>query len=250
MGERHYLIVGGTRGIGLALVKHLLSNHENSVSVLGRRSLGEFSDPRLRHYVTDVMNRDALVDGLDRAVQCFGELTCAIFLQRHRGDKSKITEDLGVALVATKDAIDHLVERKSFSSDGNQSIVLVSSVADRYVAAEQPLGYHLGKAGLSHLARYYAVALGPKGIRVNSVSPCVVAKQEAKAYYDENKWLVDRYEASIPLGRMGRPEDIVKTIMFLAGEDASYITGQNIVVDGGLTLLSHESLIRDFPRLG
>jgi len=141
------------------------------------------------------------------------------------------------------------VDRRGFSDDGqSNSIVLVSSIADRYVAPEQSLGYHLAKAGFSQLARYYALELGPLGIRVNSVSPCVVAKDEAREFYDKNEWLVDRYKKFIPLGRMGKPEDIVNAIMFLAGEQASYITGQNIVVDGGLTLRSHESLIRDLPR--
>ena len=125
--------------------------------------------------------------------------------------------------------------------------MLVSSIADRYVAPEPSLGYHLGKAGLSQLARYYALVLGPMGIRVNSVSPWVVAKDEGKEFYDKNKWLVDSFSRLIPLGRMGKPQDIAIPIMFLASEQASYIIGQNIAIDGGLTLRSHESLIRDFP---
>lgn len=125
---------------------------------------------------------------------------------------------------------------------------MVSSIADRYVAPEQPLDYHLGKAGFTQLARYYALQLGPLAIRVNVVSPCVVAKDEASEFFDRNEWLVGRYQKFIPLGRMGRPQDIVNAIMFLASDQASYITGQNLVVDGGLTLRSHESLLRDMPR--
>lgn len=97
------------------------------------------------------------------------------------------------------------------------------------------------------MARYYALVLGPMGIRVNSVSPWVVAKDEGKEFYDKNKWLVDSFSRLIPLGRMGKPQDIAIPIMFLASEQASYIIGQNIAIDGGLTLRSHESLIRDFP---
>jgi NAD(P)-dependent dehydrogenase (short-subunit alcohol dehydrogenase family) len=250
MAERHFLVVGGTRGIGRSLVQHLVGGEGNCVSALGRNPSLDVQSPRLTHYAVDVSNREALLWSLDQAVERYGKLTCVAFIQRHRAGKDDFDMELTVALSATKNAIDHLVDRRYFFAGGqSNSIVLVSSIADRYVAPEQSLGYHLGKAGLSQLARYYALALGPSGIRVNSVSPCVVAKDEARAFYDKNAWLVDRFRTLIPLGRMGKPQDIVNAIMFLAGEQASYITGQNIVVDGGLTLRSHESLIRDFPRV-
>ncbi|HKZ81727.1 MAG TPA: SDR family oxidoreductase, partial [Pyrinomonadaceae bacterium] len=236
-------------GIGRALVEHLISGEGNCVSVLGRNPSLDVKSPKLVQYAVDVSNREMLLSCLDQAVARCGKLACVVFLQRHRAGKDEFDMELAVALSATKNAIDHLVDRRGFSDDGqSNSIVLVSSIADRYVAPEQSLGYHLAKAGFSQLARYYALELGPLGIRVNSVSPCVVAKDEAREFYDKNEWLVDRYKKFIPLGRMGKPEDIVNAIMFLAGEQASYITGQNIVVDGGLTLRSHESLIRDLPR--
>jgi len=249
MAERHFLIVGGTRGIGRALVKHLLDGEENCVSVIGRNPGMDVESPRLTQYAVDVSNRDALLPSLDQAVERFGKLSCVVFLQRHRAEGDEFEMELTVALCATKNAIEHLVGRSYFSDDGqSNSIVLVSSIADGYVAPEQSLGYHLGKAGLSHLARYYAFELGPIGIRVNSVSPCVVAKEEAREFFETNQWLVDRFSKFIPLARMGKPQDVVNAIMFFASEQASYITGQNIVVDGGLTLRSHESLIRDFPQ--
>jgi NAD(P)-dependent dehydrogenase (short-subunit alcohol dehydrogenase family) len=249
MAEKHFLVVGGTRGIGRALVKHLIIEPSNRVSVLGRTSAADLESPRLTQYAVDVTSQEMLLSSLNQAVAHYGKLSCVIFLQRHRSVKDEHDIELTVSLRATKDAIDHLVSQHSFATSGeSNSIVLVSSVADRYVAPEQSLGYHLSKAGVTQLARYYAVMLGPRGIRVNSVSPCVVAKPEAKVFWEENEWLVDRYSKLIPLGRMAKPQDIVNAISFLASEQASYITGQNIVVDGGLTLRSHESLIRDFPQ--
>jgi NAD(P)-dependent dehydrogenase (short-subunit alcohol dehydrogenase family) len=249
MTERHFLVVGGTRGIGRALVNRLVAEENNSVSVLGRSRGSDVSSSRLTYYAVDVSNREALLLSLDQAVTSYGKLACVIFLQRHRALNEEFDFELTVALSATKNAIDHLVKQRHFSSDGQaNSIVLVSSVADRYVATEQSLGYHVCKAGFTHLARYYALALGPVGLRVNSVAPCVVAKDEAKEFWDNTEWLVDRYTKLIPLGRMGTPQDIVNAILFLASDQASYITGQNLVVDGGLTLRSHESLIREFPQ--
>lgn len=250
MGERHFLVVGGTRGIGRALVRHLVDARGNCVSVLGRNPGAEIDAPNLTQYPVDVTDRNSLRSCVDRAVARYGKLACAVFMQRHRGAEDEFETDLDVALGATKDAIDYIVSKRWLCGGDGQSasIVLVSSIADRYVAPEQSAGYHVGKAGISQMARYYALALGPLGIRVNAVSPCVVAKDEAKEFYETNKWLVDRFRKFIPLGRMGTPQDIVNAIEFLAGEQASYITGQNIVIDGGLTLRSHESLLRDFSR--
>lgn len=250
MTEKHFLVVGGTRGIGLALVKHLVCDESNYVSVIGRSFVGDIQSPRMTHYAIDVLNQEALLSTLDQALERYGKLACVVFFQRHRAtDKDDFDTGLAVALNATKNAIDYLVDRCYFTTDSHaNNIVLVSSIADRFVAPEQSLCYHLAKAGISQLSRYYALALGPMGIRVNCVSPCVVAKDEAKEFYDNNEWLVDRFKKFIPLGRMGKPQDIVNAIMFLAGEQASYITGQNIVIDGGLTLRSHESLIRDFSQ--
>ncbi len=249
MADRHCLVVGGTRGIGLALVRHLLDLGNHFVSVIGRTPNASVESSMLSQYAVDVTDQTALLSSLDLSTQRYGPVSTVVFFQRHRSGPDGFDTAMAVALGATRRTIDHLVARNSFASGGgSNSIVLVSSIADRYVAPEQPLDYHVAKAGLSQLARYYALKLGPIGIRVNCVSPCVVAKDEALEFYNKNQWLVDRCRAFIPLGRMGRPKDIVNAIMFLAGAESSYITGQNIVVDGGLTLRSHESLLRDIPR--
>jgi len=247
--KRHFLVVGGTKGTGRVLVNHLVAEGLFAVSVFGRSAGGHAQTPGLAQYPVDVSDKKLLLSCLDQAVANHGKLACVVFLQRYRSGNDEFDKELAVAISATKNAIDHIVDKQYFTNDGqSNSIVLVSSVADQFVAPEQSPGYHVGKAGLSQLGRYYALKLGPMGIRVNTVSPCMVAKDEAMEYYDKNKWLVDRFNKYIPIGRMGRPQDIVNAVMFLAGEQASYITGQNILVDGGLTLRTHESMLRDFPR--
>jgi NAD(P)-dependent dehydrogenase (short-subunit alcohol dehydrogenase family) len=251
MADRHYIVVGGTRGTGQALVQHLLAvDPANRVSVFGRSHAAEEANPRLAAHAVDVSDAAALGAALDRAVTTHGKVHGIVFMQRNRSRSDAFETDLSVALTATKNAIDHLVGGDYFSGhEAGNSIVMVSSIADRYVAPEQDLGYHVSKAGLVQLARYYALQLGHKGIRVNVVSPCVLIKDAAQEYYRENSWITDRFEKLIPLGRAGKSQDIINAIMFLAGDQASYITGQNIVVDGGLTLRSHESIIRNFPRV-
>jgi NAD(P)-dependent dehydrogenase (short-subunit alcohol dehydrogenase family) len=202
-------------------------------------------DGRVAVYAVDVTDA-ALKPALDAAVAAAGRFDGVVLMQRNRA-ADDFEADLAVALTASKNIIEHLLERGHFNQapQGN-SVVMVSSIADHYVAPEQDAGYHVSKAGLVQLARYYALRLGPFGIRVNVVSPCVVIKEEAREFYRNNSWLTERFERFIPLGRAGSSQDIVNAIMFLLGAQSSYITGQNIVVDGGLTLRSHESIIGDF----
>ncbi|MFL9880072.1 SDR family oxidoreductase [Herbaspirillum rhizosphaerae] len=250
MSDKHYIVVGGTRGTGLALVQHLLAaDPGNRVSVFGRNPASQRASLQLGMHAVDVSDAAALRATLDRAVAMHGKVDSIVFMQRNRSSTDAFETDLSVALTATRVAIDHLVECSYFTmSETGNSIVMVSSIADHYIAPEQDLGYHVSKAGLAQLARYYALQLGHKGIRVNVVSPCVVIKEAAQEYYRQNSWITDRFERFIPLGRAGSSQDIINTIMFLSSDQASYITGQNIAVDGGLTLRSHESIIRDFPR--
>jgi NAD(P)-dependent dehydrogenase (short-subunit alcohol dehydrogenase family) len=113
-----------------------------------------------------------------------------------------------------------------------------------YVASEQPVSYHMAKAAVTQMVRYYAVALGASGIRVNAISPGTIVKEEAKTFYRDHPDLEQLYRDIIPLGRMGTADDVANLAQFLLSERASFLTGQNIVLDGGVSLHAHESLAR------
>ena len=111
------------------------------------------------------------------------------------------------------------------------SVVNVSSVAGLKPAPG--IGFYgASKAMLSHITQELAVELGP-GIRVNAVAPAVVKTRFATALYEGRE---DEVAAAYPLKRLGRPEDIGSVVAFLLSEDAAWVTGQIIVVDGGVTL--------------
>jgi NAD(P)-dependent dehydrogenase (short-subunit alcohol dehydrogenase family) len=93
-----------------------------------------------------------------------------------------------------------------------------------------PVAYAAIKGGLINLTRYFAAYYGPSNVRVNCVSPGGIFDNQAKSF-------VERYEAKVPLRRMGTPEDIAPTVCFLLSDGSSYITGQNLVVDGGWTAI-------------
>lgn len=91
-----------------------------------------------------------------------------------------------------------------------------------------PAVYSAAKAGLWGLTKYLATYWGHNGIRVNAVTPGGV-------FSGQNDEFVRRYSTRVPLGRMARAEEIADAMLFLVSDDASYITGQNIIIDGGLT---------------
>src|SRR5439155_20485051 len=104
--------------------------------------------------------------------------------------------------------------------------------------------YHAVQRALRQLARFYDVTLGPKGIRVNCVSPGIVLKPEADRFYRANKKLVALYERIAPLRRFGTAADVARVVWFLCSEDSAFITGQDIVVDGGISLVWQATLAR------
>ena len=93
-----------------------------------------------------------------------------------------------------------------------------------------PAAYSAIKGGIVNFSRYLASYLGPNNIRVNTVSPGGI-------FDSQNPTFVANYNKKVPMRRMGQPKDIAPVISFLLSEDASYITGQNIAVDGGWTAI-------------
>ena len=245
--NRHYLIFGATKGTGKCLIDSLIRNKNNNISTFGRTK-NYLKNSNLNYFSQDITNYKRLFININKCVEKFGCFNTVIFMQRHRSynDYNEIEKDIEVGVIATQKIIDYLLTNNYFNlKSTNNSILLVSSVASYYISTEQKVGYHISKAALNQLGRFYAAKLGKIGVRVNTISPCVVKKKEASEFYKKNESLVQEFNKIIPTGRMGVSEDIINLIIFLTSNKSKYITGQNIVIDGGLTLLSHESLIRE-----
>jgi NAD(P)-dependent dehydrogenase (short-subunit alcohol dehydrogenase family) len=131
---------------------------------------------------------------------------------------------------------------------GGGAIVNISSIASDFIS-DQSADYHVGKAGICQLSRYLAWVMGPKNIRVNTVSPgFIVKKDNIEKYNKDEKWK-SRWEWCHALRRSGRSEDISNLILFLASEFSSFITGQTMVVDGGLTLRGQGNLLKEYSKI-
>lgn len=248
MKKKHSLIVGGTRGTGRALTKLLLGDG-NNVSVIGSKQPSE-KDSTLegvKYWIADVSDHKKLGVVLEDIIKVNGKINDLVFFQRYRGKENAWEGELATTVTATKNTIERMQDE--FTEEGGKSIVVVSSVIGRFVADGQSVGYHVAKSAVEAMVRFYAVQLGPKGIRVNSVSPFTLLKEESKDFYLNNKDLMELYKKIVPLGRMGKAEETASTIRFLCGPDSSFISGQNIVIDGGLSLKWQESLARSLQGI-
>ena len=239
----HSLILGGTRGIGRVLMRQF-QDQGHTVSVVGRRLPPEQDRvlAGVSHWITDISNPTRLSETLDQILRQNGKLNYLVFLQRYRGEGDEWERELAISLTATKNTIGHLSEH--FVERGDRAIVMVGSIAGDHIVSEQPASYHVAKAGLRQMAAYYGVKMGGKGIRVNCVSPSIMVKEEGAKFYEENKDIVNMYNSVIPLGRMGTAEDAANIISFLCTPKAGFINGQQIVVDGGVSVVSQESFAR------
>lgn len=121
---------------------------------------------------------------------------------------------------------------RSMMAKGKGAIVNIGSIAG-LIASPGQANYAASKGGITALTRTLAAELAPKGIRVNTVVPGLLTEGMAQRI---NRHLAEERRIHIPLARFGNPEEVAHAVLFLASDDASYITGQQLVVDGGLSL--------------
>jgi NAD(P)-dependent dehydrogenase (short-subunit alcohol dehydrogenase family) len=125
--------------------------------------------------------------------------------------------------------------RRMIAAGHGGSIVSVGSIAGSSVLGRESLAYGVAMAGVEQLTRELAVAWAPHGIRVNAIKPCQFVNPGLQAIIDDpaRRDVVARMISGIPMGRMGRPDEIVGPLIFLASDAASMVTGISMPVDGG-----------------
>lgn len=233
--------------MGRALTRALVEAGHR-VSVVGRRAPDDRDrdQPGVRYWAADLLDNAARARVLCEIVETGGKINHLVFLQRYRGHGDPWAGEVETTLTLTRDVIEALCGE---FADGERAIVVVSSVLGEQIVENQSVGYHVVRGGLKSMVRYYAVKLGPRGIRVNGVAPCTFMKEESRDFYLANTELMKMFETMVPLGRIATSEDMVSVIQFLCGRPAAYVTGQVLVVDGGTSVVWHEALARKLSGL-
>jgi NAD(P)-dependent dehydrogenase (short-subunit alcohol dehydrogenase family) len=239
LAGRGAVVTGGARGIGRAVADRLAADGAR-VGVLDLDL-----DPESPHvgWQADVADAAAVDAAIAEAAERLGGLAILVnnagfgtakALHRYRDDEwdRLVGVNLTGAWHAMRAALPHL------QASGAGSIVSIAgTTASRPTRGEGP--YAAAKAGLVALTKTAAVEYAPE-VRVNAVSPGYIATRLTRAVVEDER-LRARVEGRIPLGRIGTVEDVAGVVAFLCGPDAAYLTGQDIVVDGGSVLPSHQS---------
>ena len=247
MTTQHAVVVGGTRGLGRIVVERFLARG-CSVSVVSRRKPADFPEQaRLRHFAADLENSASLKGLWTQISNAGGFISYLVLSQRFRGEGDPWAGEIQVGLTASRDLIEGFAAH--FAQTGDRAIGVVSSVYAKFVGSSQPVGYHAVKGGLNAMVRHYAVTLGRKGIRVNAIMPLTYLKPESRAFYEKNEKLMDVYRRLVPLGRLGTAEESADALDFLCSERASFINGQCLFLDGGVSAVWQEEVAKSFSGL-
>jgi len=237
------IVTGASRGIGLAIARRFVAEG-GRVTVTARGAdalagavgeLGEEVALGVPGKADDPAHQEEVVA---RTVERFGRLDVLV---NNAGinpvagpvttaDAGAIQKTFGVNVTAAIGWVEQ-ARRAGLGEHAGAAVVNVASVAG--LRPSPPIGvYGASKAALIHLTGQLAVELAPR-IRVNAVAPAVVKTAFATLLYEGREEAV---AAGYPLGRLGVPDDVASAVAFLASDDAAWVTGQTLVVDGGLLL--------------
>lgn len=237
---KRVLIIGGSRGIGAEAVRRFSAG---GARVAFTYHKSELEADALRQETgavpirCDVKFSNSVKIAVDKAFEVLGQIDCLICnaaisdinLVTDIGDE-RWEEIIDTNLNGVYYCISKVLPAMISSQSG--SIITISSMWGQ-VGASCEVAYSAAKAGVIGMTKALAKEVGPSGIRVNCIAPGMIdTEMNAEIAEDVVAGIADE----TPLGRIGKPEDVVRTMEFLASDDSSFITGQIIGVNGGLII--------------
>jgi 3-oxoacyl-[acyl-carrier protein] reductase len=238
------VVTGAARGIGRAIAERLaregadivicdlqaewLAETADAIQALGRKALP---------VAVDVGNGESVTACIAEAIKVFGKIDIMV-------NNAGITKD-GLLVRMSDEDWDAVLQvnlkgtflftravAKSMMKQRSGAIVNIASVIGLIGNAGQ-CNYAASKAGVIALTKSTAKELATRGVRVNAIAPGFISSKMTDALSQEVR---DQMLKAIPMARFGEPEDIAKAVVFLASEEASYITGQVLSVNGGMVM--------------
>ena len=225
---KNYLIIGGSTGIGNSLVKILSENNQ----VYASYNKTEVSDSMATYFYHDVsnsLNQEILPEVIDGLAYCVGSIQLKPF---HRFTEEDFIRDYELQVLGAVKVIQEILPKLKQSS--SPSIVLFSTVA-----VQTGFTFHslvsASKGAIEGLTKALAAELSPK-IRVNCIAPSITQTPLAGALLNTEEKITANGQRH-PLGRIGQPNDIAELAAFLLSEKSSWITGQIMHIDGGISTI-------------
>jgi NAD(P)-dependent dehydrogenase (short-subunit alcohol dehydrogenase family) len=259
------VVTGGASGIGRATALRFVAEGAEvlvgDIDEAAGRALADESDGRITFRRTDVTDA-AAIEGLMHAAYDAGGLDIVFNNAGAGGAREPIDEvspeewDRTMALLLRSVALGIRYAAPLIASRGGGAIVNTSSVS-ALGTGYAPTAYSTAKAGVLHLTKLAAANLAKDHIRVNAVVPGFITTNIFTRHLDVGENARAQANAMIaaaaadaqPIRRAGAPEDIAAAVAFLASEDASFVTGTHILVDGGLTIGTRASWDATAPSL-
>jgi NAD(P)-dependent dehydrogenase (short-subunit alcohol dehydrogenase family) len=244
------IVTGGSSGIGERIVEIFVEQGAKVVVAARRQEEGAALEKRLgvRFIRADVSSESDVKTMVDQTVKWFGRVDCLVnnagvpspMVSITEIDVPTIDQLLAVNVRGVLLGIKHVAP--VMLSQGTGSIINIGSIAGLRGGASGHI-YSATKAAVHSLTRSAGAELGEKGIRVNTISPGAIVTgifaKNAGVEASKADRLTDVIKGAFatlqPIPRAGMPEDIAQAAVFLAGDGSSFINGQNIVVDGGMT---------------
>jgi 3-oxoacyl-[acyl-carrier protein] reductase len=243
------LVTGASSGIGRATASYLaqcgaavaISYHANEtgaeaakaeITKTGGRAIAVRADVTRTEDINElVLQTSQQLGPIDILVNNAGSLVERLKILELTEERWDYVMNLNLksAFLCSQAVAASMIDRKS------GAIVNVSSIAGRNGGALGSIHYSTAKGGLIAMTKGFAKELAPHGIRVNSVSPGVIATPYHETFSTPE--MMKGYVAGIPLGRVGSPEEVARVIGFLVSSDSSYLCGETIEINGGMLML-------------